>query len=112
MYFVGQYDYLLYSLLHRISAEEGRAQADFIVQEIKNSAETVDFLRSLTGKETPFGRFAAVHDEIFLNRPTEEGTVSAIVSAYEEILDGCRAFLEHVRTGRERPEEPIQMHSK
>ena len=88
MYFVGQYDYLLYSLLHRISAEEGRAQADFIVQEIKNSAETVDFLKSLTGKETPFGRFAAVHDEIFLNRPTEEGTVSAIVSAYEEILAG------------------------
>lgn len=92
LYFVGHYDYLIYNILYRSGITSPSVEADFIVQEVKNSEGTISFLRQKSQENSRIGRFAAINDESFLGKHSKEETLEAIADTYDSALAefGCK----------------------
>lgn len=85
LYFVGHYDYLIYSMLYDSAYVQDGVSADFIVAGIRNDKFVKQFIRKKRREEL-LERFTLVDDEKFLNLGTEKKTVQAICRRYDAIF--------------------------
>lgn len=86
LYFIGHYDYFIYSMLYDSAFVNENTGADFIVAGIRNDKYVRQFVRSKRREELP-DRFTLVDDEKFLDKGSEKKTVRAICRTYDAILN-------------------------
>lgn len=82
LYFIGHYDYWIYSILMGSQWTDKEIEADFILLGTGNDEYTKKFIR----EKTKLKQFAMVEDEEFLDHLSEDATIDAIHRGYTEIL--------------------------
>lgn len=83
LYFIGHYDYWIYSILLGSQWTDKETKADFIILATGNDTYTKAFIRDKAESE----HFAVVEDESFLDQLSEEATIDAIRKGYTEIFE-------------------------
>ncbi|MBR3242951.1 MAG: hypothetical protein IKF90_09665 [Parasporobacterium sp.] len=85
LFFIGHYDYFIYSMLLNFASAENK-EADYIIQQVKNSRDVISFVQNKAKEKNPYGNLALVDDELFLGKESEAATLSAIQKEYDAIL--------------------------